>query len=173
MIKNKNTKLKLVAIACIIAILGLGASFLLNRGTRQIKTDQSSTVSSGINYGPPTEQEKAETEVHKNSLGESSQPTNTSNGKKQVAPIITSVDKREISAYISGVFEEGGTCTATLTKDGKTVTKTSIGFGNVSYTSCEPITVDGSLDKGSWSVVVSYDSKAAEGQSQPKVFTVE
>lgn len=72
-----------------------------------------------------------------------------------------------------GVFEEGGTCTATFVKDGETRSKTSVGFQNSSYTQCAPIDLEpGFLTKGTWSVVVSYASPKAEGASISKNFEV-
>ena len=86
--------------------------------------------------------------------------------KKQVTPVITNASQEQINAYVPGVFEEGGSCTATLTKGNKTVTKTSTGFQNVSYTSCAPINISGQLtERGTWSLVLSYNSTTAEGKS--------
>lgn len=172
---NGFTKKRLLIMILVIGVISGGLFFAKTRSTEnQNTTNKPARDSAGTNLAPPTEEEKAETEAYKKELGQSAQPTNTSeNGKKQVTPFITGADKQEISAYVSGIIEEGGTCTATLTKDGKTLTKTSKGFGNVSYTSCEPIDVSGSLENGNWSVVVSYSSGTTDGKSEAKVFTVE
>lgn len=163
---------KLLVALFLVGVLTLAGLTLKLRSASPPNNTQPSADGKPVNLNPPTEQEIAETEAHKKDLAQSSPPAPSSSGKKQVTPVITNASKAEITAYIPVVFEEGGTCTATLTKGDKTITKTSKGFGNVSYTSCEPINVAGSLDSGSWTVIVSYSSSAAEGKSAPKVFTV-
>ncbi|HMS49848.1 MAG TPA: hypothetical protein PKA02_00210 [Candidatus Saccharibacteria bacterium] len=171
---SRFTKKYLLIILAVLVVIAGCYLFVNARSAEVQNTTNKPARDSGTNLDPPTKEEKSETEAHKKELEQSTQPTNTSeNGKKQVTPFITGADKQEISAYVSGIFEEGGTCTATLTKDGKTLTKTSKGFGNVSYTSCEPIEVSGSLENGTWSVIVSYSSGTAGGKSEAKVFTVE
>lgn len=167
---NKHYLVLVLGIVAILIIAGVALN--LRSGNNQTVTKPSAD-GLPVNLSPPTKQEKAETEAHKENLTQPSQPAPSENKKKQVTPIITNASKREINAYVPGVFEEGGICTATLTKGDKTVTKTSKGFGNVSYTSCEPINIENLLDAGTWSAIVSYSSNAAEGKSVIKLFTVE
>jgi len=118
-----------------------------------------------INLNPPTEEDKQETEANKKSLSEDRpSPPPTSNGKKQVTPVITSVDGGKVYAYVPGIFEDGGTCKATATKGSQTKTAKSTAFANVSDTSCAPISI--SLSGSGWSVVVSYSSSTSQGQSE-------
>lgn len=120
-----------------------------------------------INLNPPTEQEKRDAEENKKALAEdrpTPQPP-TSNAKKQVAPEITFADRSEVRAYVPGIFEDGGTCTATATKGTQTQAKSSEGFKNVSDTQCAPI--EWALSGNGWSVVVGYNSKTAQGKSEP------
>lgn len=94
-------------------------------------------------------------------------PPETSNGKVKVTPVITSANQSNVSAYVPGVFEEGGTCTATLKQGSSTVTHTSEGFGNASYTQCAPLDLStlSFPSKGTWSLIVSYTSSSSEGAS--------
>src|SRR3989344_1064338 len=118
-----------------------------------------------INLNPPTEEEKQETEANKKALAEDRpSPPPTSNGKKQVTPVITSVDGGKVYAYVPGIFEDGGTCKATATKGSQTKPAQSTAFANVSDTSCAPISI--SLSGSGWSVVVSYSSSTSQGQSE-------
>jgi hypothetical protein len=129
-----------------------------------------------INYAPPTEAEKKEAADNKDRIVKETQEANnpaptTSSGKKAVTPTITNT-RGSVNAYVSGIFEDGGTCTATFTKDGTTLSKSSAGFENVSYTQCAPIDITGFLSSGHWSVTVSYASATAEGSSASQTFEV-
>lgn len=124
------------------------------------------TTSSGVNLAPATEQEKQESADSKDKLSQPApQPTTISSGKKQVTITITYVKADSIRAYATGVFEDGGVCTATFIQGTTTVTRTSSGFENVSYTQCAPITPN-LPNTGTWTVVVSYNSSNATGTSQ-------
>lgn len=163
----------LLMLTAAILLVIAGGAWALKAYDKTQKTNDTAGDGSYVNLSPPTEEEKQETQAHKKELSNSPSPSTTNEGKKQVTPVITSANQDQISAYVPGVFEDGGTCTATLTKGSKTVTKTSEGFKNVSYTSCAPINVSGSFpEKGTWSVVVIYKSSAAEGTSKPTTFEV-
>jgi len=138
-----------------------------------------------INYNPPTQEEKDQTQAHKEELSQQSNQssgsgsTGTSAGAQSVSPVITNASQLNqqitVNAYVPGIFEDGGTCTATFTKGGATVTKTSQGFANVNTTSCAPITANRSefSSSGDWQVIVSYSSSKASGSSQSKVVTLQ
>lgn len=150
-----------------------GGLYLRNR---PVKKDVDSPRVPTINYAPATPEEKQQVNDTKDKIvadqKNAANTPKTSDNKKIVAPIITNTSGL-ISAYVTGVFEEGGTCTATFVKDGETRSKTSAGFQNASYTQCAPIDLEsGFLSKGTWSVVVSYASPTAEGASVSKNFEV-
>ncbi|MBI4034517.1 hypothetical protein HY380_01310 [Candidatus Saccharibacteria bacterium] len=93
--------------------------------------------------------------------------------KKQVEVTITSAGRENseivVRAYASGVFENGGSCTAAFTKGGAAaVSGQSTGFENVSYTTCSPIRIARSkfTSSGSWNLVVNYQSATAEGRAE-------
>ena len=120
-----------------------------------------------INLNPPTEEEKQETEANKKALAEDRpSPPPTSNGKKQVTPVITSATASEVNAYVPGIFEDGGTCTATATRGSQIETTSSSGFENYNTTSCAPLKFSPALSGSGWSVVVSYSSSTAQGKSE-------
>lgn len=147
--------------------------FVKHRTTKPaVSTERSPT----INYGPATETEKKEVDANKDRIVKENQTTNTTptagSGNKSVTPIITNTS-RSINAYVTGIFEDGGTCTATFTKDGTSLSKSSVGFQNVSYTQCAPIDeTPGFLSSGKWSVTVTYTSPTAEGTSAAQTFEV-
>ena len=139
--------------------------------------DQASTPSSSpyVNLNPPTEEEKQQAEDHKKDLSNppTSKPPTTPSGKTQVTPVITSATQNEVRAFVQGVIEDGGTCSAILTKGPSSITKTSSGIANVSYTTCQPIDISGSLTKGTWTLKVSYSSAKAEGSSASQTLEVQ
>lgn len=174
--KLKGLKRNIITVIALLLLTG-GVYLALTRsnasppteniGSGAIKEDES------VNLAPATEKERQEAERHKENLANEPAPSpTTTTGKKQVTPIITNADVNEVNAYVTGIFEEGGTCTATLTKGSKKVTRSSTGFQNASYTSCAPIDVSGSLEPGTWTVVVTYTSASSEGKSMPREFNV-
>jgi cytoskeletal protein RodZ len=173
--RKKRSPLKAALLVVIILVLAAGvfAYFRMNNDDSVTESNNSESELSPeeeyINLNPPTDQEVQETEENKDSLsnGNGSLPT-SSNGKKQVTPVIVYGDRTEIRADVPGIFEEEGTCTATATKNGQTKTASSSGFGNYNYTSCTPIK-GLNLPDGGWSVVVSYNSNTSEGNSTPYV----
>lgn len=135
------------------------------------KTDTTSTDSrTKLNLNPATKEEKnaardKPTEVQQNS--------NTDSSKTQVTPIITNADTQETRAYVPGIIEEGGTCTATYTHGADVITATSSGSSNVNHTICGAMTLSGPVNiSGTWSVTVSYSSSTSAGKSQPSTFKV-
>lgn len=123
-----------------------------------------------VNLDPPTEEEKQQAQNRKDEIVTQSEsqssPPVSPDGKKQVTPVITSADENAVRAYIPGIIEDGGTCTATLAKSGsQTVTVSSEGVANVSQTVCAPSISDKNLSSGQWSVVLSYSSSKSGGKS--------
>lgn len=128
-----------------------------------------------LNLNPPTEEEIKETqqfkdELEKDTSTQQTKPSNT-NGINQVNPVIVSLSSSEVTGYIPGIFEEDGACTATFTKDEETREFTSVGFGNVSNTNCEPIEISG-LSSGSWTVTLKYESTTSNGVSENSMLEV-
>lgn len=173
---NKMNKVTKIGIIAAIAILVAGGIVFAYRSKNESsKTPDATPVSQqsnpNINLEPATDQEKQATEQHKNDLAQQTPPnTNTtpSGQKKQVSVVITSATSTSLNAYISGVLEDSGTCTLTLTRGSQTVTKSSPGFGNVNTTNCTPINYD-TLSTGTWTATLTYTSPTAEGKSQTTI----
>ena len=171
-------KRRVFVIAALVAVLliGVAAWLLVSRpshgSAENPPLSSPQPTNATYNLNPATDEEKKETDQHKDELAQQAQtppPAPSPAGqKKQGAVVITSADAANVSAYVSGVLEDGGVCTATFVKDGQTVTRTSQGFSNVSTTNCAPITpnLPGS---GSWSLTLSYSSAMTEGQTQTTV----
>ena len=167
--KRFSRRSLLIAGAALVVLLSGGVVYaqFLKDDDPPVTTDGTDSVPvSEVNYGPPTETEKQETEAHKKSMAEDNPapPQTTPSGKKLVTPYTSSVDNDVVRAYVSGVIEDGGTCTATASKDSQVKSGTSIGFADAANTICPPITLD--LAGLGWNVQVSYSSSTSEGKSQ-------
>lgn len=171
-VKKSNKKIYLLT-----ATILVGAA-LISSGALLYKRKYSShTPDTDINYSPPTEQEKAETDKHKESIAspendkKTNKPPSNPGQQPNISVVITSATQDAVYAYVDGVFEDGGTCTATFTNGAKSFQKTSDGFTNVSNTQCAPIFVTPGdfTTPGDWQVTVSYSSSTASGTSKPLV----
>jgi predicted component of type VI protein secretion system len=78
----------------------------------------------------------------------------------------------EASGYAT-VYEEGGTCTLVLTKDGATARGRIEGLPDVATTSCGGLEVPRSqLSSGTWRVVLEYESPTTVGSSEAREVVV-
>jgi hypothetical protein len=172
-VKNKNMfkagqKLSLkshrkrTVIIIIVAIIALGAGgFALYRHNHptSIKTPDGKTVK----LKKATDEEKKQSDDNKSDIVKREdaikQNAASPSGQTPSTVVITNASSSGVRAYVTGVFEEGGVCTATA-QGPQTITKTSAGFQNVSYTQCAPIDWDTPLGPGSWTITVSYKSAA-------------
>jgi hypothetical protein len=169
---KKNYKKFLIGGLAVVLLVGAGLAI------RHFTSNTTPATPEGVKLAPATPEEKQDADNNKDrivasekngSSSSSSAPTETSNSKKQVTVVITNASGDMLNSYVSGVFEEGGTCTAAFTQGGSTITRTSQGFKNVSYTQCAPITPN-LPNNAKWSVVVSYSSNTAEGKSAAQSF---
>lgn len=175
--KNRNIKLKKLAVLLIcVTLVATGIVAYTNyRKKAEVPTANGQTII----YAPATDEEKKNNDINKerivanNNIQDTPTQTPGSNTqKKSVTPIITNTSS-SINAYIPGIFEEGGVCTASFTKASITKTKTSVGFQNVSYTQCSPIVLENNfLSTGQWVVTVSYNSASASGASASQTIEV-
>jgi hypothetical protein len=177
---HKNTTKILLAIIGLLLIVGTTA-LLWNHYHKPIKKAPSGS-SSNINFNPPTKQETQETDQHKAQLEQ--QANNAQNntsagaGSKTVTPVIASwgqnPDKSlSITAFVPEVYEDGGTCTLSLSVGNKTLTKTSTAHKDINRTSCDAFTFAYSeISSGTWNASVQYSSPSASGQSNKQAITV-
>lgn len=173
MFTKRNTLVILGVTAGVLIIAGGSFALVRHRQNREASAD------SNINYGPVTEEEKKETEAHKQQLDQDTKnasepsPPPTEDGKRTVYPMIVTAEQYdntvEVTSYISGIIEDGGTCTITLTKGTDKITKTVTGVRDAKVTRCPIVTVPLAEfpSKGNWTAVVTYSSTAATGASQP------
>lgn len=145
------------------------------------RNHKQNTGSAGVNYGPPSDAEKKETEQFKKDLEKKtttqSSPSNSSSASKQanVTMSYANYESNQVSSagFVNNVFEDGGVCTLTLSKGSTKITGTSTGLQDVNKTTCSPINIDRSkLGPGEWSAVLSYSSSSASGSSPARIVNV-
>lgn len=180
-ITQKRNKTPLIATLITVAVLivAAGGYFTYAYMTKSIWPfyETTQTSSDGINYSAPTEQEEeASQDAKKNNTQQTNTDSNTSGDtttKRAVSVGIAfaayDVDEKavDVRAFTPDVIEGDGTCTATFTLDGRTVTATSKAFVDSSSSQCEPILVPESKFevKGVWKLSVSYSSSKSTGVS--------
>lgn len=178
--KQRNTKKTIIITIALLAagVIVAMAAYSLTRP--QVQPPE---------YAPPTKEEAAagETQKEKNIAKDKavSDAEKVAEGLgatlKNAEVIVTDAsyyqydgNAVELRAYIANVYENGGTCTATLTLNGQTVTVNGAPFKDVSTTQCGAMDIPRSKfpAAGDWQVIVSYTSPTASGHSPPKIISV-
>lgn len=168
----RPTKRQLLSLAVVLVILVVGVLVY-----SKLKDNTPASTTSGNKSGQestgslPTAEEKQAGDTRKNQIvdEQKDQTSSQNSGTKNVSVIITGATSTDVRGYTSGVFEDGGICTATATRGSQAITKTSAGSKNVSYTSCSPIYWDSPLGNGSWIINLSYKSTTAQGSTSQTI----
>lgn len=159
----------------IIFVLSIGGFILTRRASEnnvESNNPNGQDEKPDINFEPPTQEEIAETDRRKEEIANGTVQGNDQ--KKKVTPVITAVSQDELSAFVPGIVEDGGVCSATFTQDKSSFTKQSDGFSNATTTNCKTLDLRDSdfPKKGLWNVFVRYTSSGAEGESSQLSFEV-
>lgn len=177
---HQNRK-KVILIATILAVVLLsGAATLAYTQKWWPFAEPNNHVIDGINYGPPTDEEIENSQNAKKDILDEDEKTNANNSSnndtsnlKKVSIGVSHADvynnNVEVRAFIDGVVEGTGTCTATLTQSGaQSVTKSSKAFIDASTSQCQPILIPLSQfsQKGTWTLIVTYKSPTSTGESE-------
>lgn len=173
---------KLIPAIVVVAVMTLGLWELDRLNVVNLpflsddKDSQGSNNDSSVEYGPPTDQEKKETEEFKENQTSGNNATPPPVGQKRsVTPILTSWGQNpstsalEGSGYIAGMVENSGTCTLTATKGSTQVSQSIAATQNAQNVSCGLISIPPSkLSAGTWSLALSYTSATSAGTSSPQ-----
>lgn len=170
-IKNMNKKRIITLVSLLIVLSAVIGSYLYYQNF----ISRGETLPN-VNYSPATNEDKSRIDDTKQQAidRQNIEKENESNSLQAVSPSITYAgqygDSIEIGAYVEGVFEDGGTCTATMKKDGVTVSKTVTAEKNVRSMDCPVMIFPKSelRSNGTWTVTVSYKSDSAEGKSKDR-----
>jgi len=173
--KSHRYSFKAPLLALVVIVAG-ALVFAVWRSQRHGASDTSAPQATGqtpqVNLSPATDQEKSDSEQHKEdtTLPAPSSNTETPN-KKAVSPVIVNATMGEsltIRAYVSGVYEDGGTCTIEAVLENNKVSRQSEGFKDATTTICTAISIPRSefSKPGNWKLTLTYDSTTAHGVSQ-------
>lgn len=179
MVRKKIIISTLLAVTVAVA----GAVYYLYFEKNNYTSPNHVTQSKGINYDPPTDEEKERSASVKQQIEDREKAIenaqNTPNqGKKIVTPTITYIGQYgsqvEIGAFVTNLYEDGGRCTATFTIGSQVVIKDSSASKNVSTTDCSTLVVPvGNFPTtGIWNVVVTYVSPTATGSSDARTLEI-
>lgn len=185
---SSKTWLVVLIVLALTGLLGAERADLVNLPLLSKPDTPQTTTGNDINYGPPSKEEKKETENFKeNQAGQVTQPstqtpnptpTSTSQ-KKAVTPVVgswgqnTTTKAVEVSGYVA-LVESGGICTLTLKKAGQEVTESKSATPDAQTTSCGLISIARSrLAAGDWVATISYKSSTSEGTSSSITIGVE
>ncbi len=179
--KNKTVFIYSSAIVLLVLIGAFGYSRTQqdNRETlNEASSPQSVDTIEQVDLSPPSDEIIKDTKNHKDNLSNPQSPTNNPDTtKKSVTPIIVSAGVYEgtfeVSSYVEGVAENGGTCNITLSKGSTSKDITVTAEKDVSKTLCPTATVPSNeLEAGSWNVIVNYSSSTSMGSSSEKTVEV-
>lgn len=130
-----------------------------------------------VNYDPPTEEEQQAGDAQKakniEKENQQRQATNqTESGKKKVTPVVSFWGQNpdngsaEANGFVTEAYEEGGTCTLTLQKDGQTKTARRKAIKDAQTTTCGLLIIPrDQLNAGKWQTTITYSSATAYGVS--------
>lgn len=183
--KNRRSPSKKIIIILAIILIGIAAAgsyFAINHNKSDSKNNNNPEPA--VNLNPPTEDEQKAADTVKEKVieqqkTESSQPpqTNSPNTVKPVKPQITYAgqygDQIEVGGYVSGIFEDGGTCTLTLVGNNATRSATVTSSKGANSVDCPVMAIKRSeLSPGKWTATVTYKSNTASGTSDARAFEV-
>lgn len=166
MLKNK----KLLLILSVIFLLAVSCWwFFIRVDSTPLPVEEPEKV----NYNPPTETEKTESNAKKEEIvNQQDQATNSSevtNGPKKTNVTITYWGPNganfEVGAYANHI-ERSGTCTLTLKKGSIVLTTSRTAIDNVSTMSCGALSIKNSkVTPGTWTATVKYASDKYQGST--------
>lgn len=166
-------KLLITITICALAALAGCAYYAFHRQN----TPRKPVLQNGVNYSPPTESEKQAANDIKDTIVNSQQNNQSTDGKTKASVIITDAAQYEntieVRSFIPNHYEDG-TCTITFTHQNLKVQKTAPAYRDASSTICTNPLVGRSefTATGEWAVIVSYTSEHANGTSEAKTLTV-
>lgn len=187
--KTKSKKTKFIILTVVLLLLiALGIYLVYFKGNLFGWAPFSDNHTSGINYGAPTKGqlnagEDIEKSTDKNSdsgknpndvgADHPNQPVQSGTTKASVAVTLSSANQNDgvlqVRAMI-GVLTNEGTCSLTLTKSGKTVTRTAGVQPLSNSTTCKGFDIPvAELSSGQWNAKIDFENSTATGTTTSTV----
>jgi len=168
--KNKKYVIPIVALIT-LGIAGI-AAYTFARYSPQPSPDYvNQPVSGGIDYSGPSEEEKKYNEEQEK-RNQEREALDQQSPSKTADIIVASAgqheDTIEVRAYVTNLYEDGGSCAAVFTKDGyDEVSTTTNALPDAKTIQCGPLDIARSHfpQAGTWELHVTYQSPTATGKS--------
>lgn len=164
----------IILFAITVLLLG-GAVFAHSRRhniTYPNPNQNTPSAASNINMSPATQDEQnASQQIKEKENSTPSTPSTSTTDLKAVTPVIVNATMSpdlQVRAYVSGIYEDGGTCTLTASQGTNRISKQSAAFKDATTTTCTPLAIPRSEfpSTGTWNLTISYKSTTAQGTSQ-------
>jgi len=167
----------IVALSVIAACAAAGAGYVLTRGWPGTSAAAESTASSsGTGSAPtPAEQTAVAPDEPNPSSGQTvatDEPVVVDPDTEAVPVVLTysawiPADREAVAGgFVSGIIEDDGVCTLTLTQGGASVTVEAPAMPDATTTVCGGLAVPGDrLTAGTWQATLTYTSAAHRGTS--------
>ncbi len=184
MIKNKKpTKIIILLVALSIVIVAACIWYFFARENQSTISEETVDTVGSINYNPPTDSEKDASEAAKDAIVDEQQNQQSNSGttqSKKKAIVVANPygenpegDAIEVNGFVSNIIEDGGICTLSLKKDGKSVSVQRTATADAQTTTCGLLVIArAKLSQGSWQGTLHYESPKAEGTSSNFVVEV-
>lgn len=161
--KLTNYPLKKIGLAAVaVLICGGLIYFTFFHETSQSGNGTQMTTSDGkkVDLSPANNSDKQSNDANKQAIVSHDEKLNSSSQTPSTSSsvVITDVTATSAKAYVQGVFEDSGSCTATASQNSQIISASSQGFENVSYTQCAPMDWQAHLGPGTWAITVTYKS---------------
>lgn len=162
--KNKKSKNKRLLIAVISVLVAVCLAFFAYQSISNNNSDkdQAYEPESGVDYGPPTEQEQKSGDLQKEDISKEEEQDDSSS-EEDIVVIITDAavydGTVEIRAFIPNYYEDG-TCTLTFKKGSNSLIKHTPAYKDASTTICTNPLINKSEfpASGTWNLTVDYKS---------------
>lgn len=180
-LKRPSKKLAILLLAIVIVSLASILAFKManSHNAKSSATTSSETTVNTVNYDPPTKEEVIAGDEQKDkNVQRDKVNSNTAPPAGSANIVIVDAGQYdntiEIRSFISNVYEDGGTCTVTFTKDSLSVSRANTAFKDATTTQCKPINIGRSEfpAAGDWKLVVSYTSPTISGSSTTKTVSI-
>lgn len=166
----------IVALSVIAACAAAGAGYVITRGWPGTSAAADATSSTSATSVPtPAEQTAVAPDEPNPSSGQTVATDEPVVVETETVPVVLSysawspADRQVLAGgYVTGVIEDGGVCTLTLTQGSATVTVEGPAMPDASTTVCGGLVVPGNrLAAGTWQATLAYASPTHTGTSAP------
>ena len=177
--KKINNKRIIIIATGLLLIATAGAFFMYQKMTSKVDQSQDATrPTNTVDYGPPTDEEKAQAEKQKEQNIERSQSDSAPPSRTANVVVVDSSQygsSFEVRGYVSNVFEEGGSCTARFSRIGSNaVVKVVSATKSATTTQCQTIEVPVTEFnvKGDWNFTLEYSSPSKQGITKSSIIAI-